>query len=1226
MGIIRGGIVGGYYGSGGSGGGGGGLSESEAIALIEARQRVIDGTPANIPVAAASEKLKLAPDNSGVVRTLVEHIHYAVARSGTFSVYTDAHYRGDFAFAPYPGTDTDDIYYDKSHEYFAKVRLVSPNNYQWRSTSIEAALGADAVFLGHQTTQAVALAQIGTFDSSKTYYTYTSVDQNVMVLDNSTYVAGSGESKTQEWISLTGDTAERVARLEGYTPTYWAQTIDEPTYITGDDTETIDTFNVTLLNNLLDEAEDSVSGLLIFDFTLEKATGLRVDSTIRVKHGTATIHTEDVPLQNANSEFTRTFKVNVDDVSDGITVEIQTENSDDTTENVEVSEVKLAILASASPPQATSQELLDATEANLRSYAPEQLPEIVHDHETYPWTHSIEFEYNTDISSNQFVRFKFTEISGVMYLDFSTALPLESHNGLYLKALEEHDEFAVVTIADKDEIVRGEINADFDETNKRIEVINKIPDTYTLTSGTDYLIEFTRSVPDIGLTETETQDEALDMIQDWARQKQRQNDGTLVDYVSNDPIPLDHKFENLPITWDYENTSVEYYEESTSPSNSADLQIKIVTISGEKYLQVPSTSSADISHLETLKKYDLVAIFYEDDYEALLIAKADWDATNGLQVREVWNDLSEDPHDYDNGDGSYVELRHTGKSAGGEAGADGRFRVILYQNKTGTAPTAPTNITYAFSTGTLANLGDWSETRTAPSSGETTYEIIDTVDPDTADTSVTLSFNTPVALITGGELDPTSSRRESITFQAISTDVVFETNADPLTAIATTPITVKSGTGAAEIMTATSGITGGGTAITIAEAGDYVINFEGIVNQQESAGRVVPGIDVYNEADTVGTDEPLGSIQGHYGRNQTSPSGKRFEGIGIITVDNDDTDIKIVPVSLEGHGDPSAPFRLAANSIFTINRFGGDLSESDVLEFVTEHISHTIRRRNRVGAGVLERGDVRFDATSIGINVDADTEDGWFGDLEVGAEIRIHGLTSGARSKYTLVSVSESGDDATITVTRDSHSGIFTNEETVVIVFDQEHAPQSDWNETDENRPAFIKGKPSRKVFYGEGQSDRDDVQQILGDADGPWIFAFTGDDDETDFDPSFDTAFTDVDDETDADVTKSLSTSDNHVFAPDAGTYDFDFEAYGNQAGDTDVAIELWQIQSGTDDRRRRHRPGESTGADTDVTTYNLSYKSLRVEDGDKFYILATGLEATEISMSGFLLLEKLA
>ena len=305
-----------------------------------------------------------------------------------------------------------------------------------------------------------------------------------------------------------------------------------------------------------------------------------------------------------------------------------------------------------------------------------------------------------------------------------------------------------------------------------------------------------------------------------------------------------------------------------------------------------------------------------------------------------------------------------------------------------------------------------------------------------------------------------------------------------LTAIATTPISVKLGSGAAQIMTATSGITGGGTAIRIAEAGAYVINFVGIVNQQNNEGRVVPGVDIYNEADTVGTDTPIGTIQGNYGRNRTSPTNKRFERANVLTIENDNTDIKVVPVSIEGHGSANAPFRFAANSVFTISRFGSaGLSEADVEDFVTEHIRHTIRRRNRVGAGVLEVGDVRFDATSIVINIHNDTADDWFGDLPVGAEIRIHGLTSGARSQYTLDSVTESGDDATLTVTRDSHSGIFSNEETVVLTFDQEHDPQADLGETDPNRPAYVKNKPSRKVFYGAGQSDREDVQQTLGDS-----------------------------------------------------------------------------------------------------------------------------------------------
>ena len=308
--MLSGGIVGSGYGAG-SGMGGTGISEADAIALIEDRYRVIDGTPGIIPAAAASQKLRLAPDNTGVVRTLVEHTDYAVPRSGTFSDYTDPHYRGDFNYAPYPGTDTDDIFYHIGHNYFAKVRLISTNNYQWRSTSIATALGADAVWLGQRPNQALALAQIDTFDSTKMYYAYTATDQQVIVLDNSTYVAGSGETQTHEWHSITGDTKERIAELEGYTPTYWAQIIDEPTYITGDDTETVESLNVDILDSYLDTGAMAYAQL-IFDFTLEKATALRVDSTIRIKHGTATIHTESVPLQNANTEFASTFKVNVD--------------------------------------------------------------------------------------------------------------------------------------------------------------------------------------------------------------------------------------------------------------------------------------------------------------------------------------------------------------------------------------------------------------------------------------------------------------------------------------------------------------------------------------------------------------------------------------------------------------------------------------------------------------------------------------------------------------------------------------------------------------------------------------------------------------------------------------------------------------------------------------------------------------------------------------------------
>ena len=150
-------------------------------------------------------------------------------------------------------------------------------------------------------------------------------------------------------------------------------------------------------------------------------------------------------------------------------------------------------------------------------------------------------------------------------------------------------------------------------------------------------------------------------------------------------------------------------------------------------------------------------------------------------------------------------------------------------------------------------------------------------------------------------------------------------------------------------------------------------------------------------------------------------------------------------------------------------------------------------------------------------------------------------------------------------------------------------------------------------------------MQQTLGADGDAYPFAFTGDDDETDFDASFNVAFTDIDDETDADINKGLSTSDNHVFAPDAGTYDLDFEAIGNQEAEVGAAVQLVQIQSGTDDRLRLQRPGESTGTGSEDITYSLQYKSLRVTSGDKFYLQFTNPGDNYLA-TGSLMLEKLS
>ena len=338
-------------------------------------------------------------------------------------------------------------------------------------------------------------------------------------------------------------------------------------------------------------------------------------------------------------------------------------------------------------PQATNTEIDAATETDPRSYAPDQLPELVRRHETYPWTHSIRARYGT--GSAGIKTFRFQDESNTRYLDVSQC---SGHDLLYFQELERHDEFAIVAEATKDEIYRGEIDADFDETATRIAVLD-IPDTTpNLVNGTHYLLEFTRSVPDIGLTQRETEDTGLGLIEDWARAKVRNTfNGQLEDYVSDTAIPLDRRYENLPIVWQREDTQVEWYDPATITQASTDLQIKILTLSGEKYIQVQSTSTADIGFLSGLKKFDFVAIYNSTgNFSAFFIAKADWDVTNGLQVTEVWNvlDISED---YENL-GTYVTLRHTRAEAG--SGAIDTLSVQFSTDNVAYTNTAPTDYTY----------------------------------------------------------------------------------------------------------------------------------------------------------------------------------------------------------------------------------------------------------------------------------------------------------------------------------------------------------------------------------------------------------------------------------------------------------------------------------------------------------------------------------------------------
>ena len=354
--------------------------------------------------------------------------------------------------------------------------------------------------------------------------------------------------------------------------------------------------------------------------------------------------------------------------------------------------------------------------------------------------------------------------------------------------------------------------------------------------------------------------------------------------------------------------------------------------------------------------------------------------------------------------------------------------------------------------------------------GITTAKLADgaVTTPKVADGAITAA---KLASGVGNTVDiAPSSRAESLTLQG-SGSITSPAYSAALLSGTTSPVAVEFGTGDAEILS----VTAGESTVTVLKAGVYHLEWEGQVDITNE--RPIPRIEVYNSDDTIGTDTPLARLSAVYFRG--NGTNLPISVAGVIIVPSDNTTIKFANSSGAPYSPDEPVFSVdTGQKVYFSRGAAGGLTEAEVEDFVSEHVSHTIRRRNRVGAGVLEAGDARIDADSIEINVDEDTEDGWFGDLEVGAEIRIHGLTSGARSMYTLVSVTESGDDATLTVTRDSHNGIFSHNETIVIVFDQEHAPQSDWDEADSNRPAYIKNKPTLAPSGAEAnvQADWDEA------------------------------------------------------------------------------------------------------------------------------------------------------
>ena len=546
---------------------------------------------------------------------------------------------------------------------------------------------------------------------------------------------------------------------------------------------------------------------------------------------------------------------------------------------------------------------------------------------------------------------------------------------------------------------------------------------------------------------------------------------------------------------------------------------------------------------------------------------------------------------------------------------------------------------------TSANIGDVFKFTTVGSNDRWVLEVIGGVPDDSLTTakyrdgSVT---EDKLAFGIGTDLQVLPrARSESITLQssgAISSTV----NDAELFSAATSPIAVEFGEGVANILS----VTGGQSVINVLRADVYDIDWIGTMDV--SVARAIPRLAVYRSGDTIGTDEPIVRIDATYFR--ATGTGEHFTASGHLIIPEDNTTIKLAVERIPSLTGSSTPiFTIVAGSkLFFSRGAAGGMTEEQVLDFVTERIRHTIRRRNILGAGNLQVGDVRFDATTITLNVHTDLDDGWLGDLPVGAEINMHGLTSGARSRYTLDSVTESGDDATLTVTRDTHSGIFTNNETVVITFDQEHDPQSSWTETDPNRPAFIKGKPDipdtgRTFYWMNGQTERigtivtasrlgmgnrrarfDSTQREESNGGiGTGLISFV--------------ASGDVD--ANADIVFTGETFEDNQFFTVNGTIDLLYQAHTRADDDDTFVARLVKVRAGDDDILLQESASSAKATQVDSTpddaavfpqssignTVDLEYKSLTSDGTEQFSIQLLGFfNDTQSGIQGHMMTEK--
>ena len=467
-----------------------------------------------------------------------------------------------------------------------------------------------------------------------------------------------------------------------------------------------------------------------------------------------------------------------------------------------------------------------------------------------------------------------------------------------------------------------------------------------------------------------------------------------------------------------------------------------------------------------------------------------------------------------------------GADGTGTQGAQGIFTKFIYRNA-GTSPSVPSDGTFTVATGAFTDIvSGWTETPSTPSSSQRTYRVQANIDPDTDDATISVTWGGLLVVSgrdgedgAGGGGDGTAStqRAERVTLQAVAAVTDLNKSA-AINVAATSPISITYPTGEteSEMLSATAGA----AEFTFAKAGIYPFVWEADVDVTEP--RPIPQIEIFGAADTIGTDAPIGRAVGQYIRIERTD--QEVYAHGELVIEADDTDVKVAVSSIVEYGTSSdgvPEFAVDAGSTLTFYRLGdkgdkgdqgdqgdtpagtdisgkadvdlqnvsttltdpqkkavrddiGAVSEGDVEDIAAERVQHTIRRRIVILAGTLENGDMRINASSLEVKNGNDTAEGWFNDLPVGTRVKIRGQSSGTVRIGTLNSVTpEANDVYELDLTFTSSSGHFTNHETGVVTFDEIHDPQSNWAETNDEAPDYVRNKPLVPIWLDAADVSR---------------------------------------------------------------------------------------------------------------------------------------------------------